>query len=199
MEAPAVLSHALLQQHTAKQINIQFLIVVVVREVFKVLTQDRVQQRGFRSRSSTFPFVEVLTVFSQDRVCCSVLEQIVEIPVPAGGGAQLPDPCASSYSAVSSGESGHGDLRTFAQDVRSARSNGSSSARVHPHSSSWTLEACVAEELAYADIEYEFLDYGGVSWVRRWILSWAGFAWWLIVPDWGWTGPYTRAEWDGRD
>ena len=67
---------------------------------------------------------------------------------------------------------------------------------MHPHSSSWPLAAYVAEEAAHRDIEYEFFDNGGLSWVRRWIPSWAGFAWWFIVPDRGWEGPLTRAQWD---
>ena len=67
---------------------------------------------------------------------------------------------------------------------------------MHPHSSSWTLAAYETEERAYPDIEHQFFDFRGLSWVRRWIPSWAGFAYWFIVPDRGWNGPFTRAEWD---
>ena len=76
------------------------------------------------------------------RIQQRTVEQIVQIPGPAGGGPHLPDLGASSSYAVSRGESGHGDLRTFAMDVRSACSAASSSARVHPHLSSWTLGLC---------------------------------------------------------
>ena len=92
-------------------------------------------------------------------------------------------------------EAGHGDLRTSALDVRSARFAGSSSARVHPHLSSWTPAAYEAEELAYPDIEYEFFDSGALSCVRRWMPSWAGFAHWYIVPDRGWYRAFTEAQW----
>ena len=76
-----------------------------------------------------------------------------------------------------------------------ARFAGSSSARVHRHWISWTLAAHVAEELAYPDIEYEFFDYGGGSWVRRWLPSWGRFAYWLIAPDGGWHGAFTQVQW----
>ena len=71
------------------------------------------------------------------------VEQFVDIPVPAGGGLHgiRLDPGGPSSSAVLRHERGHRDLRTFAHGVKSARSAGSSSARVHPHSSSWTLAA----------------------------------------------------------
>ena len=64
-----------IQQHgfLSRTLTFKFLVVVVVREVFKVLTQDRVQQLGFRSGSSTLLIVEALKVFSQDRVCFSAL------------------------------------------------------------------------------------------------------------------------------
>ena len=106
------------------------------------------------------------------------VEQFADIPVPAGGGLHgiRLDPGGPSSSAVLRHERGHWDLRTFAHDVKSARSAGSSSARVHPHSSSWTLAACVAEERAYPDFEYQFFDFRGLSCVRRWIPSWSGFA-----------------------
>ena len=122
------------------------------------------------------------------------VEQFVDIPVPAGGGLHgiRLDPGGPSSSAVLRHERGH----TFAHDVKSARSAGSSSARVHPHLSSWTLEASEAEERAYPDFEYQFFDFRGLSWVRRWIPSWSGFAYWFTVPDRGWNGPLTRAEWD---
>ena len=123
------------------------------------------------------------------------MEQLVDIPVPAGGGLQN-FRSGQSSSAVLRHERGHRDLRTFAHDVKSARSAGSSSARVHPHSSSWTLAACEAEERAYPDFEYQFFDFRGLSCVRRWIPSWSGFAYWFIVPIRGWNGPFTRAEWD---
>ena len=82
----------------------------------------------------------------------------VDIPVPAGGGLHgiRLDPGGPSSSAVLRHERGHRDLRTFAFDVKSARSAGSSSARVHPHSSSRTLAAYEAEERAYPDFEYQF-------------------------------------------
>ena len=114
------------------------------------------------------------------------VEQLVDIPVPAGGGLQN-FRSGQGSSAVLRHERGHRDLRTFAHDVKSARSAGSSSARVHPHSSSWR---------AYPDFEYQFFDFRGLSCVRRWIPSWSGFAYWFIVPDRGWNGPFTRAEWD---
>ena len=122
------------------------------------------------------------------------VEQLVDIPGPAGGGLQN-FRSGQGSSAFLRNEAGHGDLRTSALDVRSARSAGSSSARVHPHSSSWTLAAYVAEERAYPDFEYQFFDFRGLSCVRRWIPSWSGFAFWFIVPDRGWNGPFTRAEW----
>ena len=60
------------------------------------------------------------------------VEQFVDIPVPAGGGLHgiRLDPGGPSSSAVSRHERGHRDLRTFAHDDKSARSAGSSSARV---------------------------------------------------------------------
>ena len=125
------------------------------------------------------------------------VEQFVDIPVPAGGGLHgiRLDPGGPSSSAVLRHERGHRDLRTFAHDVQSALSAGSSSARVHPHSSSWTLAAYEAEERAYPDFEYQFFDFRGLSYIHRWIPSWSGFAYWFIVPDRGWNGPLTRAEW----
>ena len=91
---------------------------------------------------------------------------------------------------------GKGFLRTFTPGVKSARSAGSSSARAHPHSSSWTLAAYLAEEMVFKDIEYEFFEYGGGSWVRRWLPSWAGFAYRLIVPDGSWHGALAQVQWD---
>ena len=87
------------------------------------------------------------------------VEQFVDIPVPAGGGLHgiRLDPGGPSSSAVLRHERGHRDLRTFAHDVKSARSAGSSSARVRPHSSSWTLAAYEAEERADPDFEYQFI------------------------------------------
>ena len=51
----------------SKPSTLQFPVVVVVRVVYKVLTQDRVQQCRLWSRSSTSQFVEAFLVFSQDR------------------------------------------------------------------------------------------------------------------------------------
>ena len=190
VEVPTVVSFALLQRHTAERI-IDILVPHRRRRGQGGLQGSRAEQ------NSTARPVEQNVDIQVPRhrrhqgglqgshpgqgVLQRSVEQIAEIPVPAGGYPHLPDTGASSSPAVSRGESGHGDLHTFALDVRSARSAGSSSARVHPHSSSWTLAAYVSEEAAYPDIEYEFFDYGGLSWVRRWIPSWAGFAWWFIV------------------
>ena len=129
------------------------------------------------------------TSSSLERISERTVEQFVDIPVPAGGGLHgiRLDPGGPSSSAVLRHERGHRDLGTFAHDVKSARSAGSSSARVHPHSSSWTLASCEAEEHAYPDFECQFFDFRGLSWVRRWIPSWS---------DRGWNGPFTRAEWD---
>ena len=122
------------------------------------------------------------------------VEQLVDIPVPAGGGLQN-FRSGQGSSALSQNAARHGDLRTSALDVRSARFAGSSSARVHPHSSSWTPAAYEVEELSYPDIEYEFFDLRGLSCVRRWMPSWAGFAYWYFVPDRGWYGAFTEAQW----
>ena len=48
----------------SKTLTFQFLIVVVVREVFKVFPQDRVQQHGLWSRTLIFPFPEVACMLS---------------------------------------------------------------------------------------------------------------------------------------
>ena len=63
------------------------------------------------------------------------VEQFVDVPVPAGGGLHgiRLDPGGPSSSVMSVGI---GIYALFAHDVKSARSAGSSSARVHPHSSS---------------------------------------------------------------
>ena len=124
------------------------------------------------------------------------VEQLSEILVHAGGGRHLPDPGASGSSAVSRDGSGLWDFRSFSHDDRSARSAGSSSARLHQQSSSWTQAACEAEEAAFPGIENEFFDYGGLSRVTRWISSWAGFVYWLIDPERGWYGAFTQVQWD---
>ena len=122
------------------------------------------------------------------------VEQLVDIPVAAGGGLQN-FRFGQGLFAFSRNEAGHGDLRTSALDVRSARFARSSSARVHRRLSSWTPAAYEAEELAYPDIEYGFVDSGALSCVRGWIPSWAGFAYWYLVPDRGWYGAFTEAQW----
>ena len=153
----------------SKSLTSQFLFVVVVKEVYKVLTQDVEQIVDFPVRGGSQGFL------LRQNSSLRAVERMVDSPVPASGGPQLPHPGASISSAVLRGGSRHGVLRTFALGAKSARSAGSSSAIANPHSSSWTLEAYVAEN--------EFFDFEGVSCVGRWIPSWAGYAWWLIVPD----------------
>ena len=69
--------------------------------------------------------MEAIKVLPRQSMLQRTVEQIVEIPVPAGGGPHLPDPGASSSSAVSRDERGQGVLRTFTPGVESARSAGS--------------------------------------------------------------------------
>ena len=75
VEVPTIISYSSLLQRTD-----ELIVDIPVpgrgggwREVSKVLTLDRVQQPWLRSRSSIFLHVEVLKVFPQDRVRCSVL------------------------------------------------------------------------------------------------------------------------------
>ena len=64
MEVRTVVSLSSVQQLTAEQhADIQFRVVVVIMEVFKVFTQDKVRS-ALLSRSLTFLLVEVLKIFS---------------------------------------------------------------------------------------------------------------------------------------
>ena len=120
-----------------------------------------------------------------------IVEQMVDVSVRG-----IPQAPVSLY--------GHPSVEGFFSALfpprgESARSAGSSSARVHGSSSSWTLAAYEAEEAAYPDLEYEFFGHEDFQWVRRWIPSWSGYAWWLIDPDDGqWQGLVTKAPWDSR-
>ena len=63
----------------------------MVREVFKVYAQNRVQPASFSSA---------------ERISERIVEQNVDIPVSGGGLHVLPDPGGSSSSAVSRDERG---------------------------------------------------------------------------------------------
>ena len=61
----------------------QFRVVVVLEEVFKVFTPNRVQQRLSRSRSLTLlSMVEAFVAFSQDRVQQRSLHRLPTFPLP---------------------------------------------------------------------------------------------------------------------
>ena len=98
----------------------------------------------FQFRDVVGQAVEVLKVYTQDRVH---QRQIVDFPVPAGGGPQLPDPGASA-SAFPPGELDQGVFLQFSSCKKSARVAASPSARVRGHSGSRAPAACGAEELA---------------------------------------------------
>ena len=133
-EVPTVFSSSILP---SRSLTFQFLVVVLVREVYKVLTQDRVQQRRLWSRSLTSPFVEAFQVFfPRQRSSQRTVEQLVDIPVPGGGlHVPLPDPGASASSAVSP------FFRTFPWVKKSAKVGARSRSELAAHSSSSTLGA----------------------------------------------------------
>ena len=106
----------------ADRVHIQFLMVVVVGEVFKIYPLDRIQQR--------FGGVEH-----------------VSIPVPGGGLHVLPDPGGSRFSAVSREEAGQGVFRTLLRVKKSPKSAGSPSAELLGEVSAWTPAAYEAHHV----------------------------------------------------
>ena len=125
VEVRTVLFFASLQQQTAEHIvNIP---VPRGREGsgsggggLRGFSQDRVILCPL-GRSLTIEFrvdvviMEVFTVFTKGQNPAAVVEQSVDIPLPACGGPQLPDPGGSRSSAVSREGAGHGFFRTFPQ------------------------------------------------------------------------------------
>ena len=125
LEVPTVLSFASLQQQTAKQI----IDIPVPRR---------------RGGSGSGGLQGVL----QGQNPAAVVVQNVDIPVPRGAFDDLhTDPWSAASSAVLRDEAFQGFFGTFPRVKESARFAGSASARVHAHSSSWTLAACEAAEL----------------------------------------------------
>ena len=118
VEVPTVLSVAVLRQSTAEQII------------------DIPVPRGHGDRGGlqgSLPRQTSAALFPWNRT----------VDIPAGGGLQdfLPDPGASSSSAVSRDERRYGVFRTFPQVKKSAKSAGSPSAELLREVSSWTPAA----------------------------------------------------------
>ena len=103
--------------------------------------------------------MEAFKVLSQDRVCCSVLLsrslKFLFLPVEVR---------TSLILVLGMGIYALLHWMSEARDPPGVRVRGCTRTRAHGR-----LAAYGAEEAAYPDIEYEFFDYGGFSWVRRWI------------------------------
>ena len=103
-------------------------------------------------RSSTFQFlvlvvflaIEISKVLSQVRVLLRLLSRPLTFLFQVEG--PHPDLCSAASSTVSRDEAFQGLFRTFPRSQKSADVTGSSSGRVHAHSSSWIPAAYEAEE-----------------------------------------------------
>ena len=70
----------------SKPLTFQFPVVVVVREAYKVLTQDRVSTAQVVEQIVDIPFLGGLPgFFPRQRSSQRTVEQLVDIPVPGGG------------------------------------------------------------------------------------------------------------------
>ena len=128
--------------------------------VFKVPSQDRVQQR-----------------FLLAYALSGLWEQIVDIPSPGGSLAH-----GSSSSAGPADEDFTGVFRTFPRGKKSARVAASPSARVPPHSSSWTSGAYGVVSSLEQPVQRSQVDQGSAVVEDR--------AEWRVIEDYETGQPY---------
>ena len=171
--------------------------VVQVTDVPKI-SHDRIQQR-LVDRDLCHPqmveqFVEVPTVLSLSLLQQRIAEQIVDIPVP-GGDLQdfLPDPGVTDPSAVSRDEAFKVFFSHFSPGQKSAEVAGSSSARVHGHSSSSTPAVYGQGTLVDDGDAFEGLFQDDAGFVRSWVRRRGVVSWWnLHTQHTQWHPPWER-------